>query len=456
MNIKSRFFVFCIFCLLICFSWTYFPLILARSTTGPFIVKPPWSIGAPNDNVEFVFNISDSEVNIDNVTLCYVILDIGEERPAKLDIYEHISMTLFSQENSVQSWYCTLMPKDNNKVIYFFVKISDSSGKIEYYPDFKNSLQFRILKPEPEFRITFFNIESINEKQLTADIKFSVDIVATYDQPTVSLYVNDQHFLIDRLNRFSYFKQILLRDIRLSGDPTDFPFDKYELDIKFKTFFESEPEIQFQNIMISDYNDRSIWTHSFESSTSKSEYSSIIEISNVIHRKIENSYYFIVPTLVCFFLLGSSYLLPGNSDNGLRNRLTITLTIFIFLTNSYRSSQILQNMIPDIAIGITVAEVTLTWVSAYSGIIILLSVLGFFFRDQKIKGYEYYIIFDLLSTISIVLLFFLLPIVNIASPYFTQQNTLWEHISFLPYKITLLFSMVFGWTLNTFKILKKK
>ena len=101
MNIKSRFFVFCIFCLLICFSWTYFPLILARSTTGPFIVKPPWSIGAPNDNVEFVFNISDSEVNIDNVTLCYVILDIREERPAKLDIYEHISMTLFSQENSV-------------------------------------------------------------------------------------------------------------------------------------------------------------------------------------------------------------------------------------------------------------------------------------------------------------------------------------------------------------------
>lgn len=105
------------------FSFVYrVPKAFSRTISGPYIVNPPWSIGAPNDKVEFVLNITKSEIGIKTVKLFYVIRNKGESAPSKIEEYCFLPMKLFSETDSILNWRCTLVPKENNQIIYFLQK----------------------------------------------------------------------------------------------------------------------------------------------------------------------------------------------------------------------------------------------------------------------------------------------------------------------------------------------
>ena len=126
----------------------------------------------------------------------------------------------------------------------------------------------------------------------------------------------------------NYLVFFTLKDLLLSGNPNSLIFNKYDLNLTFSVLFKSEAIIQIETISIADYNDRAIWNHTYSFGAKEGD-NSIIFINNSFQRRVESNYFFIIPSIAGFVLLGGSHLLP--STKVIKGRLTIYLTIFVFM-----------------------------------------------------------------------------------------------------------------------------
>lgn len=213
--------------------------------------------------------------------------------------------------------------------------------------------------------------------------------------------------------------------MKLKGNSTAVPFDQYVLKLKFRTFIECKPETNFDNIYILDYNDLTKWDNSWDIDEEEGDHFSSITITNNLTRRIESAYIFVIPAMVCFFLLGGSHLICVRKK--LANRLTIYLTIFVFLLGSFSINQIIRDMIPDVAYGITTAELVLAWLAGYLGVYLILSLLGNFCEDLEIRGIKISLILDVIAFIIVLGLFFFLPVINIQTPNYSEILSLYSY-----------------------------
>ena len=429
------------------------PFVNASPTgiSGPAVIEPKYNIGAPWDTIKFGLNITDAEHDIVSVILYYS----NETVPKN---YVPVPMQLVSGNNRTGNWICQIPPQKNGTTIWYYACIIDSTGEKFCTPGPEHPRRFVIRVPSPKFVITNFIIERVDEKLLTADISVSFYIEWPEDVKSIRILYNNRWWdsgsvLINASRqRFRYSGQVSIKGLHLIGNAEEFPFDKYYLDINF-TFlhfrypFQAKVEFQFYTIDFGTYSDYYMWDYRYKVIIDKGEHSSIINIHIDFTRKMERTYFFTIPTLICFFLLGGSYLL--DSDKELRSRLTIYLTIFVFVIGTFTEN--IRELIPNRVIGVTTAELLLNWLAVYSGIFAISSLFGNLLSKRYKKSY---LIADFISIILVLLLFeFWPPVFRIKTPHETRVTTLFEQISNSIYRFLISLGIVFGFLIKLFMLL---
>lgn len=428
------------------------------TTVSVYIIEPGFSVGAPWDRVRIGINVTDAEYPIETPRIFYTFSHIDKD----FSLWEaNFSVATMQLEEGNEFWGCwsyELPQQENGTVIWYYVSLKDSSGsQLSPISSREEANQFRILIPASTFRIQYLAIDVVDEKNLTADITCSIMMRdGSSDRSFLTVYLSDQVSRERTLRvarageRFFYSSQFAIQGLRLIGDPTSFPFDNYELRLSFYSPLTCDPTFEPGDVRIVDYNDRSIWTIESDQPIEERQVGSRVTATMSLGRKIENTYYFVVPTIICFILLGGSHTLPSNEDTGLRNRLTIYLTVFVFVMGSFSANQVIQNMIPAMAQRITIAELTLTWLAAYLGVYAFFSLLGYFSRDWAESW-----LLDLLDMFALAVslcFFFFFPVVNIALPYDDRVliHSLAEHIpcSAAFFEGMILLGLSYGWILS--------
>jgi len=423
----------------------------SRGSTVDFFgpkVYVKYSIGAPGEEFKIGFNITRSEKAVDNVLLYYSVVSLDDPKPISLSEYFHVHMILEDGNVHKGFWAYQFPGQENSTKVYFFVSVLDQNEEemhSEASPAYAS--QYNIYLKNPRFNILSFHIDSVNEKALTANITFQTQLITPYDTEKVTIIVDDQKeqrdlLVTELIGRYELYGTFNLAGLHLWGKPTAIPFDSYFLNLTFSVFFKCKPISQIEQISIKDYNDRSIWGHKYNIDLEEKEFHTEIQINNFLQRKIESVYFFIIPTVTCFVLLGGSILL--SSSKHIQSRLTIYLTIFVFLLGSFSVNEIIRDMIPTIAYGITTAELILTWLAAYAGIYGFFSLLGHFSGEFEIKRVKLRVLLDFLAFITVAYIFLNVIVVRIESPYVSEISTLFEHISNHEFRIGVLLALSYG------------
>jgi len=435
---------------LVAFLVALFPLNMINTyasadVSGPWPVEPQEFPIAPWETIKIRMNVSNAEAAVTNVTLFYNFSSSSAEEPRNWEDFDHLAMTLETGDEYSGSWSHEFKPPhENGTAICYFVSMKDSLGnELSAKCTPTNANRLPIFYSIPMYEIRNFRIDEINEKNLTVAFSFSVYIrrynCSDWIDAILDVNGNSPPLRIPRVVGLKclYMDNCKLTGI-LSGSP-DIPFDSYRLYLTFRSasVFECAPvlidEYTLPNneIEITDYNDKSIWkAYLAENRTVGISY---LDISVDVQRKTESAYFFVIPALVCFFLLGGTPLLSIEKGD-IRHRLTIYLTIFVFLVGSYMVSERLTNMIPEMAYGTTTAEVTVISLALYSGVFGVCSMLSYFLGDIKIKGrVALGPIIDLAAPVVSIYLFFSFHLVSIhlsGENYYTyalckDSNPLW-------------------------------
>jgi len=415
---------------------------------GPYIAYPKSSTGAPWDAIGFGIDVTNAEQEIANVTLFY---SVNKTDP---QTYVEVPMNLTKGDNRTGSWTCEIPPQENGTTIWYYASVLDVRGN-DHSPisEFDQPREFRIQVFYPRLQVIFFRVKDINEKELTANIEVTFHIYRPEDKNLTRVYYNNKNvdvgdFEVEIAQRFEFTEQKELK-LNLIGSAEEFPFDNYYMDIIFSTLYETDVEFTPKQIYFGDYFDYYIWDYSYDNATEKFQQQSVINVHVYFKRKIERTYFFIIPTLVCFFLLGASHLLE--STKRLTGRLTIYLTIFVFVA-SFSASEVLRDMIPLSAIGVNVAELTLNLLGAYSGIYSICTLIGNFASSiSRRTRIDPALLADLAAIISALLIFFSFPVFRIDVPFRKEVKSLYTQIPDLLFKGLILCGLIYGWIISFLK-----
>lgn len=427
-------------------SLSLIPQVEASPTgvTGPTVIYPRSTIGAPWDTIRFGINVTDAEFEIANVTLFY---SLNESTPSMY--HQRVPMELVEGDNRTGSWICEILPQENGTTIFYYASVIDSKGyELSPISRMEESREFRIMVRSPKFNIIYFAIEKVDEKSLTVDIRASFHIYSTKysDHAPVDLnneYRDQKRLYINSTDRFEYYEQLDVRGLHLIGDASAFPFDRYYLDLNFSTPISADVDFFQHSIYLGEYSDYYIWDYDYSNLTLKKENSSLINIHINFERKIQNTFYVILPIIFCFFVLGGTYLL--DSDKQLRSRLTIYLTLFVFVVGF---STTIKDLVPLYVTGVTVAELTLNWLALYSMIFVISTFFGNFLMKQfdLQESIKRNLVNLTVDVISIEIIFFTFGAVVVSAPHFS--GTLLQYIPHLGFKIAIILGLIYGTVIN--------
>jgi len=314
----------------IAFFATVIPYASATSITYHRVISK-WNIGAPWEPIKFGVNITDSLVDVLNVTLLYSL------NTTDIESYKQIQMVLAEGNLRNGFWSYTLQGQPNSTDVYYAYAVYFIDGSYDGpIPELDNPYVWKVRSPQRVFRLNYLRIKNVDPIRLTVDLDCNFIIIWDSDLESVTVRVSNrisEYYLSElRLvnvpqkgNRYEHIDMVPLDDLELSGDPSSFPFDGYFLDLEFELVGTDKSEMDIQDFHLWEPFSYT-WDFSYDAPTIADQK---IRIRFYFGRRTQNALNILLPLGICLFVLGATPMI--NSYKHLRARLAIYIALFVFL-----------------------------------------------------------------------------------------------------------------------------
>lgn len=361
-----------IFFAILAFFAIIIPYASATSITYHRVISK-WTIGAPWEPIKFGVNITDSSVDILNVTL-FCSLNTTD-----IESYTKIQMELAEGNLRNGFWSYTLPGQPNSTDVYYAYAVYFVDGSYDGpIPQLDYPYVWRVRSPQRGFRLNYIGIKNVDPFELTVDLDCNFIIIWDSDLESVTVRVYNrisEHYLSElrfvnvpqKGNRYEYIDTVHLDDLELSGDPSSFPFDAYFLDLEFELLGTDKSEMGVQDFRLWEPFSYT-WDFSYDKPTITDQK---INIKFYFERRIQNALNTLLPLGICLFVLGATPMI--SSYKHLRARLAIYIALFVFLLNF---TGYIKNYVPLKALGVSFAETAFLILSLFVGIYLISSVIG--------------------------------------------------------------------------------
>lgn len=442
---KSQLFARFFICFALCLSLFFIPISFASAmqVSPPIPIHPTKSPPIlPTESIKFQINVTNADVIIQDVTLFF---SVDKYEPQN---YNHISMSLTSEQGSNQTWECSIPPiLEENTKIFFYSEIIDSTGNDHTNVTREDpSILFVNESGTVSFNIESFVITKIYDKELLADVSVTIDSYFPPYEDVLKIEVKNGEQQVDSIilrngendARFEFNEQVKHERLVLSANPdsdtSKFPFDEYFLNLTFvhpytkasMDVFFSENETELHN-----------WNHIITSETALEHDGSKIKIVASIERTIYERITYFMPTIIFSFMLGVTLVLP--SAEFLKSKLTVFLSLFVF---SWQYGNYIRDVVPEVAVGSNSIELSIAFFGYFTGIFLICTFLEKFRKseiDYRKWCYIQKISVDTWALLIVLILYFAFVFFEI--PYF------WNFV--------VLFGLSFGWLLARNKKIKQ-
>lgn len=397
-----------------------------RQVTGPYIAHPSQPI-SPWEDVTIVTNITDVESGTRSVTLFY---STNASTPRQ---YLPVNMNRTQGDDKNCSYTGQIPRQANGTIVYYFTKITDGSGNTYESSASENDPNYyRVIVLPSIFQITYLGIEKIDPRELTADIRvtFRAYLQMPDEPPRISVHLQNDFADVRTIEiplsrKYEYEIQTDLKGLQLLGDASLYPLDHYYLDLRFAIFFKTVSAIYSQDIVyFAQLSDNYVWALHQTSATNSSAISgSEISVHIDFDRRLENSYYVILPLILGFIILGGTPML--SSGRGLQSRLTIYLALFVSVMGVISA---INKLVPARAAGFTFAEIGFTALGTYVGVFVVASILASLLMRADDTRERLNWAVDFAATALILYLFFYLTLVRLPGYSYDSTRTLFNVI----------------------------
>lgn len=321
----------------------------------------------PLDTVKIQAQITDEDYGVDNATLYY---GVGENS-------EHVSFTpvgmlLIDGDIFNGTYEGEIPPQANGSKVWYYVATCDRAGNSFIYPYFK----YYGVSLSPSYLTIAIRIRDINMAELSAalEIYVSAMLPSRYQNEKLVIDATNTHqnypydyeiFFINMSESLRYWYQGTLDwAVHLIGNPNDYPFDNYFLNLSFTILWENSiDEIHLGSVYLSSVKLYNEWQEpEYENKTITTATYPQIFYNIPFKRSSYATFPFELITLLIFSIVGASLIL---NPEKLESRLSIYTAIFIFVIGFF--FQIKENLPSHI--GFTNAErilLSLTAISAFS------------------------------------------------------------------------------------------
>jgi hypothetical protein len=416
-----------------------------------------WNIGAPWEPMKFGVNITDSEIDVLNVTLFYA-LNTKDPRS-----FVKVQMKLESEGDLRNGfWSYTFSGQPNSTIVYYAYAVYYVDGSYQGpEPSLDAPYEWRISSPpQSVLRLHSLQIRNVDPIELTVDIDCDFYITWNTDQEAVWLQVTnkiDDYYYSEQRNdiyiphaasRYEYRGQVTIEDLKLTNDPSPFPFDNYFLELEFGLFDCVNCDTVQCDIKQIELPTPFNYVWNFRHNTPQVT-NETITTKFYFERRPQNALNIILPLYVCWFSLGASLMIDHEK---LRTRLAIYIALFVFLLNF---TGYIRSFVPTKALGISFAEMAFLYLSLYMGIYFVLSVVGNYFAnhyktmkdaDNKEEKWRHLrrkwglLILDFLAFFVSVLFAFFWPVIQSD----TTSKTLMDLIPDYRVKLVFLIALSYG------------
>jgi hypothetical protein len=365
-----------------------------------------WTVGAPWEPIEFGVNVSNSEIDVLNVTLFYSInttIPIPSAIPNKSS-FSKVAMQLAEGDLRSAFWNYTLPGQPNSTSVYYAYAVYYVDGSYDGpVPSLDQPYLWKVYSPERVFTLIYLGIANVDPTTLIVDIECSFNIVWDSSPDSLQIevrnkndgyYTDQQYVTIPSTSlRYRYSGSARIDNLHLVGDPSLFPFDNYTLQPEFRLFGADRSETTVQNIGVLE-SITNVWNLPHNEITAADD---TIAAKFEFERRVQNALTVLIPLLTCCFLLGASLLL--SSLKHLTVRLTIYIALLFFLFN-FTSN--VRAYVPVTASGTSFAEMAFLYMPLFVGIYLVLSILGGWVSDFLSQDSRKLIVATLLDSFAVL------------------------------------------------------
>ena len=347
--------------------------VVSMDTTPPNIVEVdrlnPSSLPVlPSENVTISALISDDGSGVRNASLFY---GIGND-PYDMN-YNQTQMV----ENNPDNYTGTIPPFSNGTRVYYYVVAYDNSN---------NSVQensrynYFVFTSDQCYINIEINVKNIYMNNLTATVDISVSGMLPGDEQPLYIEMDSPPYYILQVNESStqrfWYQGTIENTFYLSGNPNLYPYDSYLMNFSFKIFY-SQPQSLKTSTFITqpfyrnNWNGQYIYYNTTDSASRTPLFAGypVLVSTLTIDRNIYGDVFpLILLITMLFFVLGGTLLIDPTR---LGERLTVLLTIFIFMAGFYFSQ---SSAVPSY--GFTTAERLLLSLVSGSALFAVASLLS--------------------------------------------------------------------------------
>lgn len=422
----------------------------AESITWNRVISK-WVVGAPWEPIRFGVNVSNSGIDVLNVTLFY---SINSAIPIPLAIPTSFSMVAMQlAEGDLRSgfWTYTLFGQPNSTSVYYAYAVYYVDGSYDGpVPSLDQPYRWEVYSPERVFTLTYLGIANVDPTTLTVDIECSFNIVWDSNPDSLQIevfnkvndyyYTDQQYVTVSSISnlRYQYSGSVRIDNLHLIGDPSLFPFDSYSLQLEFRLYGADRSETTVQNIGFLE-STTNVWNFSYDKPTAAND---TITAKFQFERRVQNAFTVLIPLLTCCFLLGASLLL--SSLEYLTARLTIYIALLFFLFN-FTSN--IRAYVPETALGTSFAEMVFLYMPVFVGIYVVLSILGRWVSDFLSQDSRKFIVVMLLDFVAVLSAVTVFACWNVVQSTYTSK-TLIDMMPDYLWKAAFLLALSFGLIFN--------
>ena len=353
-------------------------------TTPPSISKivvvyPQMPI-TPWDIVKVHALVVDDRSGVENVTLYYKV-----RRNLEDTSFVPISMNRIDGNDLNGTYEAEIPAQQNGTFVYYYISACDKAGNV-----FNSSLEGYEVYLPPSYLLIEIGIKDINMSDLSAMLEVIVvaQLPSRYDKQELTLEASnglnghstdlDFFFInVSKTQRFFYLRTMNWK-VHLIGNPNEYPFDTYFLNLNFTVWWGSIKELEAEDVYY-DIRLLNVWEEpKFKKFTiTNTTYPQIIyniefnrACYGIIHVRL-------IPILL-FLLIGASLIIEPKD---LQNRLTIYLNVFIFTIGFFIE---IKEYLP-FHVGPTNAEYLLLFLTTISVLFSVCSIVASELQDQSKK-----------------------------------------------------------------------
>ena len=412
-----------------------------------------WGVGAPWEPIKFGVNVSNSGIDVLNVTLFY---SINSAIPIPLEIPTSFSMVaMHLEEGDLRSgfWTYTLPGQPNSTSVFYAYAVYYVDGSCDGpVPSLDQPMLWEVYSPERVFTLIYLGIANVDPTTLTVDIECSFNIVWDSSPDSLQIevrkkndgyYTDQQYVTIPSTSlRYQYSGSARIDNLHLIGDPSLFPFDNYTLQPEFRLFGADRSGTTVQNIGVLE-SITYVWNLPHNEITAAND---TVTAKLEFGRRPQNAFTILIPLFTCCFLLGASLFL--SSLKCLTARLTIYVA-FLFFLFSFMSN--VRAYVPVTALGTSFAEMAFLYMSLFVGIYLVLSILGRWVSDFLSQDSRKLIVATFLDFVAVFSVVAISACWNVVQSIYTSKTL----IGMIPnywWKALFLFGLSFGLINSAFNL----